>query len=273
MAGRDDAAGRAIKIWQFTDTHILAGPEARFLGVDSFASLNEVIDLALAGGGIPDLVLLTGDLSQDESADSYRRLAGAVSRVAAPVYALPGNHDRPELLMEMLSALGGRFSCQREVVCGSWLVVLLDTSVSGRVEGWLGDGELSRLDGCLAEHPEKHALVCLHHNPVPVGSEWVDRLGLTNADQFLTVIDRHPNVRGLLWGHVHQEFAGRRGRAELLGTPSTCVQFKPQASRFQIDGQAPGYRWLELNPDGGIRSAVSRLDHLPDGLTLDCPGY
>jgi Icc protein len=85
-----------------------------------------------------------------------------------------------------------------------------------------------------------------------LGSRWLDRVGLQNADEFFAVIDRHPTVRGIVWGHVHQSYDGLRKGVRLLATPSTCAQFLPHAEEFALDRRPPGYRTLELKADGSI---------------------
>jgi Icc protein len=75
---------------------------------------------------------------------------------------------------------------------------------------------------------------------------------LQNAEEFFDVIDRNPNVRGIVWGHVHQSYDALRNGVRLLATPSTCAQFLPHAEQFALDRQPPGYRTLELKADGSI---------------------
>ena len=101
----------------------------------------------------------------------------------------------------------------------------------------------------------------------------MDRIALENAGGLFAVLDRYPQVRGLLWGHVHQEFQEIRNGVLLMATPSTCVQFKPNNAKFGVDEKPPGYRWLELAPDGAIHTGVSRLAALPQGLQVASKGY
>ncbi len=84
-------------------------------------------------------------------------------------------------------------------------------------------------------------------------------MALENPEAFFDVIDRHPQVRGILWGHIHQSFEAQRHGVQLIRTPSTCVQFKPRHGVFEADALGPGYRWLGLSPDGQIRHTVRYL--------------
>lgn len=61
-------------------------------------------------------------------------------------------------------------------------------------------------------------------------------------------------------GHVHQQFEARCGQARIMGTPSTCIQFRPDCDNFELDDKSPGYRWLQLNDDGSIETGVERIE-------------
>ncbi|MDB4542942.1 phosphodiesterase, partial [bacterium] len=80
-------------------------------------------------------------------------------------------------------------------------------------------------------------------------------------------------VRGVLWGHVHQEVDRLHNDVRLLASPSTCVQFAPGSPGFRADDQAPGYRWLDLHEDGTIATAVSRVRDVEFKVELDSGGY
>ena len=157
--------------------------------------------------------------------------------------------------------------------CGNWVIVFLDSTIAGSDAGHLLESELQRLDSTLDETPNSHALVCLHHQPLPIGSRWLDSMAVDNPESFFSVIDRHPQVRGILWGHVHQRYESRRDNVKLIATPSTCVQFAPHSDEFTIDRIAPGYRWLRLHPDGEIETEVVRLEGIPRGLEVASGGY
>jgi 3',5'-cyclic-AMP phosphodiesterase len=139
---------------------------------------------------------------------------------------------------------------------GELALVMLSTWDGDRGGGRLPDEELLRLADVLEHSAEPHVLVVLHHHPVPVGS-WLDKVALDNADEFLAVTDSCARVRGILWGHVHQAHDSVRRGVRMLGTPSTCFQFVPRVPRSDVDPDAgPGWRWLELMPDGRIATRV-----------------
>lgn len=246
-----------LTLWQFTDTHLAADPGAELLGVNVRDSLRRVVAAAARDLPPPDLVLATGDLVHDASAAGYAALAATLGVLPAPVYCLPGNHDDPARLRTALAA--GRVRHAGEWVQRGWQLILLDSTQPGRAAGRLAAAELARLRDLLRQRPDHHALVCLHHPPVAIGSPWMDAMGLENGDELIAELDAHPQVRGVVWGHIHQAFDAERNGVRLLGTPSTCVQFLPGAARCTPDPQPPGYRWLRLHADGRIDSAVRRV--------------
>ena len=259
-----------VRVVQITDTHLYADPAGALLGMPTLQSLDAVLDLVKAEALPADVALATGDLVHDGSAAGYRLLTDRLCALGCPTLALPGNHDDPTLLAEVLAA--PPVQRVREAHFGAWQLLLLDSTVPGSDGGLLPASELEWLDTALGAG-SGHALVCLHHSPLPTGSDWLDTMALANADNFFAVLDRRPRVRGILFGHIHQTLETERNGVRILGSPSTCVQFAKVRPRFGIDPRPPGYRWLGLLPDGAIRSGVRRVAGTVGPLELDSSGY
>ena len=261
----------ALRVLQLTDTHLFADPEGRLLGINTLESLNQVLEHACQTLGPMDLALVTGDLVHDASPAGYSNLHERLSTLGIPVYCLPGNHDEPAVMANWLK--GNPVGAPASVQKNNWLIVLLDSKLPGSEGGHLNEGQLAHLESCLAAHPDRHALVCLHHQPIPVGSAWIDTMELDNADEFFAIIDRHPQVRGILWGHVHQNYESKRNGIPLISTLSTCFQFTPKEKGFGIDEEPPGCRWLALLPDGTIKTGTLQIDTLPATIDWSSTGY
>jgi len=244
-------------VLQFTDPHLPGTPGVLVRGVATDATLARCVAHARRRHPAPRAVLLTGDLVHDDAA-GYAALRAQFGDSRAPVHCLPGNHDEPAQVRRDLA--GPPFSHEFAARYGAWLVVMLDSTVAGAHHGHLEAAELDRLDRALDANADAHALVCLHHQPVPHGSQWLDELMLDNAPEFFAVVARHAGVRGLAWGHTHQPFEGMHGRVRLMGTPSTCMQFAQNADEFEVDTRPPAYRWLELEDEGGIETGIEWVD-------------
>jgi Icc protein len=196
--------------------------------------------------------------------------ARATSPTAARQW-LPGNHDD----RAAMEAAGGSHRLPGTILAGNWQLVMLDSQVPGEVGGELGAVELAHLKACLEEAAAAglHVLICLHHQPVTIGCGWLDEQMVADAADFFAVVDEFDCVRGILWGHVHQEVDTVRSDVRLLASPSTCVQFAPGCENFKADDKPPGYRWLDLAPDGGIATGVSRVGDVTFEVDLESGGY
>lgn len=247
-----------IRLVQITDSHIAREPGPTELeGVDTAATLAAVLDLVEAQPALPDCMVLTGDLVDTPSPEAYGRLLALLRDRSYPVVCLPGNHDDPAMMKRLLNS--GAVSTSRVIYLGGWRVLMLNQWLAGSDGGRFAPEELDFLRRALSAAGQLPVLICLHHQPVPVGSPWMDAMGLENAGDFLAVTDTYNNVRGMVWGHIHQEFGAERHGIPLLGTPSTCVQFLPGAGEYTVDTCAPGFRVFELLPGGALASRVMRI--------------
>jgi len=261
--------GPVVRVAQLTDTHLEEQRGGTLLGMDTDASFAHVLDLVRAGPR-PDLLLATGDLANHGSEAAYLRLREGFESLDLPWFWLPGNHDSGEL---MARSFGARHPLVRSICVGAWQIVMLDSTVEGEVGGHLGAHELALLERLLAAEPRRHALVCLHHQPVAIGCAWLDEQMVADASGLFAVLARHRQARALLWGHVHQDFSLVRDGLQLLATPSTCIQFAPQSEGFRLDERPPGMRWLELHHDGRLETRVARVTGVEFSYDRDSAGY
>ena len=244
------------RLLQFTDVHLFADPDGEMRGVRTLDTLKATLAEARRQHWPPDLVIVTGDIAQDESRGAYRLFRDCFADLGAPVLCLPGNHDNPGYMRELLTE--PPFQCCGTANIGDWLLTMLCTHRPGDAGGYLDADELDRLSAELTASNGKHVLICLHHHPVSSGSRWLDTVALRNAAELWDIVEQHEQVRCLLWGHVHQAHEERRDGRLLLATPSTCRQFLPGSDKFALDTERPpAYRWLELHPDGTIVTAIN----------------
>ena len=251
-----------LTLLQISDTHLHAAADSRMRGVTTYATFLSVLEHAKRDRRWPvDAILATGDIVQDESRAGYERFRAALEPLGVPVYAIPGNHDDPKLMGEIL--MSGDFQLGGELRRDSWSVVLLSTFLAGEDAGGLGPARLQGLRQALAAHLGQHILVAMHHHPLPMGSAWLDGVALRDSSDFWQIIDRHRNVRAVICGHVHQAADRTRNDVRFLSTPSTCAQFLPGNEFFALDDRPPGMRWLELFADGRIETEVAWVPGAP----------
>lgn len=241
-----------MKVLQITDCHVSGPAGSRYRGVDPRAGLERVVEAAVAWA--PDLVLATGDLSEDASDESYAWLAECFARIPAPVLATPGNHDDGERLRAHFPHCAVDTPLVFE---GDWRLILLGSARPGLIGGRLDAAQLAALDRLLTVS-KRPALLALHHQPWPVGSPWIDRYALEEPEQLHAVLRRHPGMRLVLWGHVHQDVRIEAEGIVGLGAPSSASNSLPGCERFTMDPAGPACRWLTLDTDGAFETGVLR---------------
>jgi Icc protein len=266
----NSAADSSVLLVQLSDSHLFAEAAGKLLGLDTQDSLQQVIERVLQEQPQIDLMLASGDLSQDGSLASYQRFRQMTEVLAAPARWFPGNHDD---VPAMQAACAGSDLLEPVIDLGNWRIILLDSSIPGAVPGYLAESQLALLERALGEAPERHHLICLHHHPVSIGCRWMEPIGLRNPEALFAVLEPFSQVRALLWGHIHQEFDQVRKGLRLLASPSTCVQFAPGSEEFQVDTSAPGYRWLRLHADGRLDTGVSRVTGIEFEVDYRVKGY
>lgn len=263
----------AISIVQITDTHLGAEPNTPLVGMDTEDSLGAVLDLVRRRSANLDLLLATGDLSDSGALDAYFRLRTYTRDLCEHQFWLLGNHDHAETLRK--SAEDNVNLLRNDIRIGSWQILMLNSQIPGEVGGRLGPRQQAILEQGLEHAAEAglHTLVCLHHQPQPVGSAWIDTQAVRDADEMFETVARFKGVKGVLWGHVHQEVDYVCDGVRMLATPSTCIQFAKHSDDFKIDDVPPGYRALRLLPSGEIETVVHRVTDRQFHVDLDSSGY
>lgn len=252
-----DRADAPTLLVQLTDLHLMAQPESVMCEVNTDDSLRAVLNLVLANGHRPDLLLATGDLSQDGSPPAYLRLRQLLEQTNWPVRCLPGNHDDPQALRETMGLWA-----QAVTDIGAWRIISLDSTIPGSNAGHISDEQFALLEHAAALAGDRYLLIALHHNPIQIDSNFPDTMMIDNAKVLFQRLSTMPRARVVLWGHVHQVFDRRRHHLRLLATPSTCFQFGSRNGQHVLDDSPPGYRWIKLYRDGSLATGIRRLSVL-----------
>ncbi|WP_216901349.1 metallophosphoesterase [Synechococcus sp. CCY 9618] len=273
-----------MRILQLSDPHLLSDPAGRCRGRPALPllrhGLGQGLDQLQAAGEAPEMLLISGDLCQDETWGGYVRLGDLLEEAlegrCLPVALLAGNHDHPALLR---AALGRRAVTAPAVIdAAPWRLLLLDSHRSGDVAGELGPAQLAWLGRQLAAGPtgaDTALLVAVHHPPVAIGDAGMDAIGLRDGEALLDLLRPVAGLRGLVFGHVHQHWQGTlpgRPEVSLLGCPSTLCGFGPVQPCPLGRADDPGGRWLDLGRDGMLRQRLLRWGPVDGPSLLPCNG-
>lgn len=260
-----------LLIAQITDMHLFADEQQRLLGLPTNHSFQAVIKRLLSLQPQPNLLLLTGDLSQDGTLKSYKHLRDLLIPLGIPAYWVPGNHDCFSTMQQVLN-YAYISSCKAFVRAG-WRFLLINSSVLGCEHGHLSSETLFWLDSQLGVVGDAlPTVVALHHPPFYVNSNWLDSSKLQNSEELFTILGRYPQVKLVLFGHIHQAFNRLHNGIHYLGCPSTSIQFQPQSPDFALECEGPGFRLLNLYADGRWKTRIERLAYEYQ-LDLAATGY
>lgn len=257
-------------IIQITDMHLFENADETLLGVNTWNSFDAVVDSIQRNYPNPDLIVLTGDLAQDETARAYQKLIRRLHVFNCPKYGIPGNHDDEKYLISTFRDF--HLQDNRNFRVGDWHFIMLNTQKKHAVEGYLTDEQLDFLNHSLGSYPEHPTLIFMHHPPVPVGSAWIDKLNLSNPDAFWSVLKSYHSIKGIFCGHVHQEFMSTQKGIPVFTTPSTCFQFANNTEHFAVSYDMPGFRVIEVD-DVTLTTKVHRISGFDLNIDTSSEGY
>ena len=262
---------RPIRLVQISDIHLFADKQKSLLGVKTYDSFVAILNHLSSNKKQPDHIILSGDLSQDYSEASYTHLINLLTKLTQPIYFIPGNHDQPILINHFFPQKN--ISNLKQIILNNWQLILLDSQKPSEVYGYFEKTQLEFLEKCLSEYPKHRSIIFFHHHPVPVGSRWLDQLGVVNADDFWALLKNFSNVHTIFFGHVHQQHEGSKQNIKYYSVPSTCIQFKTNSAEFSLENLPQGYRWIDLYPDGQLKTGIVRLDQYIGEFQQDAKGY
>jgi Icc protein len=245
-----------MRLIQLSDLHLASEAHAMVNNFPVYNSFLQVCNLALKYQ--PDHLILTGDLSNDGDWHSYELLENTLRTIDVPVSILYGNHDR---YCELIN-----HRCNKSFILGNWQILCLDSVKPDSIwgEGKLSYAELQWLKHTLSSSTG-NVLIALHHHPITFGEgnlSWLNQIYLENSGEFLALIAEFPQVRGIIFGHIHRAVSQQIAHFSIYGCPATCYQVT--TSKDDKHSFRAGFRVIDLQPDGTLSTQIVRL---PNTLT------
>jgi 3',5'-cyclic AMP phosphodiesterase CpdA len=261
--GSRGCKGQTMIIAQISDCHVLAGGRLLAGRFDTGAAFGRLIEAVARLTTRPDVIVFSGDLGEDATAEEYAMVGDGLRSLGIPVRAVPGNHDlRAPMLAALPDMVGATAEGHLNIVEDGFPLVLvgLDTLVEGASHGALCAARLAWLEETLARHAERPVLLFQHHPPITTGLQAMDRIGLLEGRAALAdLVTRHGRVEAILCGHMHRAIQGRCGGAPVRVAPSASHQIA-----FDLRPEEP-YRLLDepaqftvhiWDPDDGLISHI-----------------
>lgn len=232
-------------ILQLSDMHFVAAAGGPVYGHDPDAHLELVLSACEPHLGDVDLVVVSGDLTDDQSPAAYERLRRRINRLGFPSIAFAGNHDDA-------STLADHFDVPEVTTLGAWQVVSVDTARPGQVHGTIDVDPVAR----TLERLDGPVLVAMHHPPTSPSTRHT--FSLDNDTEFLSLIEASPQVKAIISGHLHEPFERvLPGGAALYGCPSTLTGAIHEGDTYRNgEGTVIGAQFINLGDD---RTVENRL--------------
>ncbi|MCZ6470594.1 MAG: metallophosphoesterase [Gammaproteobacteria bacterium] len=254
---------KILRVAQITDIHLLAENGSMLHGVDTAVTLGEVTCAIKKLFPVPDLIIVTGDLADDGSRETYKRLRKILSATNLPVYVLAGNHDDIGEMHESL--VGGNIHFKSMLILNGWAFMFINSKVDGESFGLIDPHEQSQLENNLNSVDNLPVLLALHHSPIEICSS--ADCQLKNASDFTHLLERFPGIKGVIGGHTHTAAEKRNpGHIQYISPSSFAQILHDQPEDLSADGgfwsshrlkrASHGFRVLDLRPDGRISSEV-----------------
>ena len=225
---------RPFLVVQLSDPHI----GAEWAAGDPVARLAAAVEAVRAMPSQPDALLVSGELADNAADAEYEQVRELLAPLQAPLFVLPGNHDDRRALHRHFGVPGADGEpVQYSMDLGPLRLVVLDTTRPGEDPGALDTERLGWLAAELATAPEAPTLLAMHHPPLVTGVPVWDELGLPAADRRAlgAVLERHPQVRRIVAGHVHRTITANLAGRAVLTVPSTYVQTRLNFGSQEIE--------------------------------------
>jgi 3',5'-cyclic AMP phosphodiesterase CpdA len=153
----------------------------------------------------PDVVICTGDLTNEGYRQEYKNWLAYASRIEAPIYTIPGNHDARNVgYLHFEELIGERYWTQD--VHGV-RIVAADSSEPDINEGQIGRHRYDWIREQFSA-PADLKIFALHHHLIPVPGTGRERSVVNDAGDLLEVLITS-GVNIVLSGHKHVPYVWR----------------------------------------------------------------
>jgi 3',5'-cyclic AMP phosphodiesterase CpdA len=178
----------------------------------------------------PDLVVLSGDLTQRAKPEQFKQAREFVDRIPVPTLTVPGNHDVPlyriwERIFNPYGCYKKYFSPEMEPVYrdDEMLVVGINTAFGWTIkDGRITIRRLLEVEQLLSATPETvFKVVVAHHHMIPPPNFGTQRV-LANAYEAIDLFSR-AGVDLILSGHLHQAYIGNSEEFYPKGRPPVVI--------------------------------------------------
>lgn len=219
-----------MKLAHVSDLHILPpGRESGANGPTSHDIAMAVADDLIAISEGLDLVVVSGDLTDEADSASFEMFERIFSRIDLPIVVVPGNHDGPSGMyahVRQSAVLASWDISNRVVEIGGARVLGLDTCAEKLTQGVLDAEAISLVEQEVARKSDRRLIVVMHHPPLFLGLETFDGFSqIAHRDEFLRAMKSSSQDIIVLSGHVHRPYSAREGAVSCFVAGSMAAPY------------------------------------------------
>ena len=161
----------------------------------------------------PDVLVLTGDLTDNHWLEGYKQIAARLDRQTFPSLILPGNSDDRLLMRSVWGKNTWPHDTSTDALhfvhdIGNLRLVGVDSTVDNQEYGSVAD-HLNWLEKQLSDAEGSPSLLFMHHHVFASGIPTLDETLCRDLGQLHALIRDTPNrLLAISAGHVHRSVAG-----------------------------------------------------------------
>lgn len=213
-----------MDVIQITDLHITK--EGDLFGYDTYHRLSKAVNKigTIIQNHKNPLLLVTGDISQDGTIESYKKVFDLLKKLNCKIFWLHGNHDD----LETLKLVSSNYQNMHElnlITIRNWAFIKLDSVKTGSDIGYIKNDDIETLEDRIKGLPDKNIAIVMHHHPIDSGTPLVDESKIENHEVLLELIKRQKNIKVIICGHAHNNYSIPYESANVEIAPASCFQW------------------------------------------------
>jgi 3',5'-cyclic AMP phosphodiesterase CpdA len=258
-------------IAQISDIHLAKDNKAKNFHNHCLENFEKTIEKLNNLPHLPDIVLITGDISNDGSKESFIQFRDYISKLKSPFLIVPGNHDEPEVIDEILGDLLEKNN-QPEFNDGIYVysnpkfpLLIMGVSVFDKdyPGGTIKEKSIKALDEELNSSKNIPSIIMFHQPPFKNGNSPFVDMPLKNADKFGDMIKNKRNIQAILCGHLHRYMVSKWNNQLVIASPATsahCELFIDYGNPFKITDEKPAFLLHYYRKEEGLITNYFNVD-------------